>query len=77
MIQHEVTIYLNRPVEQVFAFLTDPDNLRTWQSNLIETERLTDKPLRVGSRFREVRQMGRRSSEYQEHVGVVERELTP
>ena len=41
MIQHEVTIHLNRPVEQVFAFLADSQNLRTWQSNLIENEQLT------------------------------------
>ena len=68
MIQHEVSIHLNRPVEQVFAYLIDPNNLRAWQSNLIENEQLTDKPLRVGSRFREVRQMGRRASEYQAEI---------
>ena len=38
MIQPEVALYLNRPVEQVFAYLNDPSNLRAWQSNLIETE---------------------------------------
>lgn len=68
MIQHEVSIHLNRPVEQVFAYLIDPNNLRAWQSNLIENEQLTDRPLRVGSRFREVRQMGRRASEYQAEI---------
>src|SRR5262245_51703126 len=68
MIQHEVSIHLNQPVEQVFAFLIDPDNLRTWQSNLIETEQLTESPLRVGTRFREVRQMGRRPTEYQAEI---------
>ena len=68
MIQHEVSIYLNRPVEQVFAFLIDPNNLRAWQSNLIETEQLTESPLRVGTRFREVRQMGPRASEYEAEI---------
>lgn len=68
MIQHEVSIHLNRPVEQVFAFLIDPGNLRAWQSNLIESEQLTEKPLRVGTRFREVRRMGRRASEYQAEI---------
>jgi hypothetical protein len=63
MIQHEVALYLNRPVEQVFAYLIDPSNLRSWQSNLIETEQLTESPLRVGTRFREVRQMVPRASE--------------
>ena len=68
MIQHEVSIHLNRPVEQVFAFLIDPNNLRTWQSNLIETEQLTEQPLRVGTRFREVRQMGPRQAEIQGEI---------
>jgi len=68
MIQHEVSIHLDRPVEQVFAYLIDSNNLRAWQSNLIETEQLTENPLRVGTRFREVRQMGRRATEYQAEI---------
>ena len=63
MIQHEVTIHLNRPVEQVFAFLADTRKLSTWQSNLIENEQLTEGPLRVGTRFREVRRTGPSQSE--------------
>ena len=63
MIQHEVTLHLKRPVEQVFAFLADYQNLRTWQSDLIENEQLTEGPLRVGTRFREVRRTGPGQSE--------------
>jgi len=63
MIQHEVSVYLNCPVQQVFEFLADVRNLRAWQSNLIENELLTESLLGVGSRFREVRQMGRRPTE--------------
>jgi uncharacterized protein YndB with AHSA1/START domain len=72
MIQHEVTIHLNRPVDQVFAFLMDTGKLSTWQSNLIKTERLTEGPLRMGSRFREVRRLGRRESEIQGEITVFE-----
>ena len=68
MIQHEVTISLNRPTEQVFAFVTEPSNLAAWQSNLIENELLTEKPLRVGTLFREVRRMGRRPSEIRAEI---------
>jgi uncharacterized protein YndB with AHSA1/START domain len=68
MIQHEVTIHLNRPVEQVFAFLADSKNLRTWQSDLIENEQLTEGTLRVGTRFREVRRTGPRQSEIQAEI---------
>ena len=72
MIQHEVTIHLNRPVEQVFAFLMDTGKLSTWQSNLIKMEQLTEGPLRAGSRFREVRRLGRRDSEIQGEITVFE-----
>jgi uncharacterized protein YndB with AHSA1/START domain len=65
MIQHEVTIHINRPVEQVFGFLADARNLHTWQSNLVENEQLTEEPMSVGTRFREVRRMGPRQSEIQ------------
>jgi uncharacterized protein YndB with AHSA1/START domain len=72
MIQHEVTIHINRPVEQVFAFLADTKNLRAWQSNLVENEQLTEGPLRVGTRFREVRRLGRRPSEIRAEITVFE-----
>jgi uncharacterized protein YndB with AHSA1/START domain len=72
MIQHELTIHLNRPVEQVFAFLMDTSKLSTWQSNLIKLEPLTEGPLRTGSRFREVRRLGRREAEIQGEITAFE-----
>jgi uncharacterized protein YndB with AHSA1/START domain len=68
MIKHEVSIHLNRPVEQVFSFITDPSNLRSWQSNLIEPADLTEKSLSVGTRFREIRTMGPRPTEIQGEI---------
>lgn len=70
MIQHEVTIYINCPADQVFAFLADGKNLRTWQSNLIENEQLTKEPVQVGTLFREVRRTGPRQSEIKAEVTV-------
>jgi uncharacterized membrane protein len=72
MITHEVTIHLNRPVEQVFAFLADTGKVSTWQSNLIKMEQLTEGPLRAGSHFREVRRLGRRESEIQAEITAFE-----
>ena len=72
MIQHEVTIHLNRPVEQVFAFLMDTSKLSTWQSNLIKSEQITDGPLQAGSHFREVRRLGRKESEIQGEITAFE-----
>jgi uncharacterized protein YndB with AHSA1/START domain len=72
MIQHEVAIHLDQPVEKVFAFLAEPKNLPKWQSNLIEVEQLTEGALRVGARVREVRRLGQRSSENKAEVQVFE-----
>ena len=72
MIQHEVTIHLNKPVEQVFAFLTDTSKLSTWQSNLIKSEQLTEGPLRTGSRFREVRRINNKEEEIEGEITTLE-----
>ena len=72
MIQHEVSVHLNRPVDQVFAFLIDARNLLTWQSNLIEVEQLTEGPPRAGTRIREVRRIGRGPSEILTVITVFE-----
>ena len=68
MIQYDVSMHLNRPVEEVFAFLSDASKHPTWQSDLIESEQLTDGPLRVGTRIREVRRLGRRPTAYEGEV---------
>src|SRR5688572_22386096 len=72
MIKHEVTIHLNKPVEQVFAFLTDTSKLTTWQSNLIKSEPLTEGPLRAGSRFREVRRINNKEEEIEAEITALE-----
>jgi uncharacterized protein YndB with AHSA1/START domain len=72
MIRHEVTVHLNQPVEQVFAFLMDTSKLTTWQSNLIKSEPITKGPLRPGSRFREVRRINGKESEIQGEITTLE-----
>lgn len=72
MIQHEVSVHLDQPVEQVFAFLMDPSKLTSWQANLIKSEPLTEGPLRLGSRFREVRRLGGKESEFQGEITAFE-----
>jgi uncharacterized protein YndB with AHSA1/START domain len=72
MIKHELTIHFNRPVEQVFAFLVDTGKVSSWQSSLIELEQLTEGPLRAGSRFREIRRLGRRDAKIEGQVTAFE-----
>src|SRR5262245_25017369 len=72
MIQHEVSVYLNQPVEQVFTFLVDAGKVTAWQSNLIKLEQITEGPVRLGSRFHEVRRLGRKDSEIYGEVTALE-----
>jgi uncharacterized protein YndB with AHSA1/START domain len=72
MIQQEISVHLNQPVERVFAFLTDSNKLTSWQSNLIKIEPLVEGPLCLGSRFREVRRMGRKETEIEAEITAFE-----
>ena len=72
MINQEVHVYINRPVEQVFTFIIDSQNLSKWQSNLVKSEKITEGKWRVGTKFREVRRMGGRESEVQGEITILE-----
>lgn len=57
-----VSAVIQRPVEEVFAFVTDARNNLLWQasSGLQETRQLPDGPVGVGTRITEIRSfMGR------------------
>ena len=54
VIDFEVETQIVRPVREVFAYVTEPANLHSWQTNTVSVERLDDGPLRAGSRLREV-----------------------
>ncbi len=73
MIHHEISIHLNCPPHDVFAFLVDPQKLMLWQSNLIKSEIVSEGPLHVGSRFHEVRRMGPREVDIRGEIS----EFTP
>jgi uncharacterized protein YndB with AHSA1/START domain len=62
------TVEIARAPEEVFAFVVDPAKLPVWQ-DAEEVQQLTDGPVRVGTRFREVHKvMGRRRVELTEVV---------
>ena len=54
MIDFTIETHIARPVEEVFAYSTDPDRLATWQTNTVSAKREEPGPLRLGSRLREV-----------------------
>src|SRR5216683_8368902 len=59
-IQQNVTIA--RPVDQVFAFLANPDNIPRWRPDVLET-RSGGGPLQMGSEFDEVINFGGRKTQ--------------
>ena len=58
-LEHEVVI--ERPLEEVFGYVSDPSRVPEWQSGVLEVRKDGDEPMRAGLRWREVRTfMGRR-----------------
>jgi uncharacterized protein YndB with AHSA1/START domain len=53
MIKHSIVI--NRPAEEVFAYLDQVDRHNEWQGQLVSTTVETDGPIRVGTRVVERR----------------------
>jgi uncharacterized membrane protein len=51
MLREKRSIVINRPVDEVFAYVTDPRNNATWNAWIIETVMRDDEPLAVGSEF--------------------------
>jgi uncharacterized protein YndB with AHSA1/START domain len=45
---------IKRPVAEVFAYVTDPAKLATWQTNTVSAMAEDGAPLHLGSRLREV-----------------------
>jgi uncharacterized membrane protein len=65
-------VVINRPRDAVAAYAADPANAPEWYVNIKSVERLTEPPLRVGSRVAFVAQfLGRRLAYTYEIVDLV------
>ena len=53
MAHAEGKITIARPVQEVFAFILDGENSRLWQPSILAIRRTTDKPLGVGTQFKQ------------------------
>jgi uncharacterized membrane protein len=53
-------IMINRPVEQVFDYVADQRNEPIYNSRMLRSEKITDGPIGVGTRFRATARSGRR-----------------
>ena len=54
MIDFTLETHIDRPAAEVFAYVTDPDRLATWQTNTVSSVQEGDGPLGLGTRLREV-----------------------
>ena len=69
MIKNEKSIIIQRPIEKVFAFVSDLQNATQWQSGVLEVRRVTEGPLGIGTQFAFVRKfMGRKMEAISEFV---------
>jgi uncharacterized protein YndB with AHSA1/START domain len=69
MIKKEKSIIIDRPIEEVFAFVGDLETGIQWQSALLEVRRTTQGPLGVGTQFTSVRKfMGQKVEATVEYV---------
>ena len=55
MLEFENTIRINRPVEEVFAFLSDFQNIPKWNYYVLEVRQLSESPIGIGTTYHQVR----------------------
>ena len=63
MATFENTVMISRPIEEVFAFLSDFENVPTWNYAIIETHKVSEGPVGVGTIYQQVRSVPSRSKE--------------
>jgi uncharacterized protein YndB with AHSA1/START domain len=56
-------VTIERPVHEVFAFVADPENVPKWNYAIVETRKTSEGPVAVGSTYRQVRSLPRKSEE--------------
>ncbi len=59
----ENTVTIQKPAEEVFAFLADFENIPKWNYAIDETHKISAGPVGVGTRYRQIRSVPGRSVE--------------
>ncbi len=72
MFAHKVEIDINRPVPEVFAFITNPANHARWDSTSLVMEPQSHGAWHSGMKLREVRKLGGRETEVWSQVADLE-----
>jgi uncharacterized protein YndB with AHSA1/START domain len=59
----ENTVLIARPIEDVFAFLSDLENVPKWNYAIVETRKVSTGPIVVGTTYQQIRSVPSRSEE--------------
>lgn len=61
MINLDLVVLIDKPVKDVFAFVTNPNNMSKWNSAVVSLQQITPGDVGVGTKFKNVGEMmGRR-----------------
>lgn len=63
MASFDNSVIIQRPVEEVFAFLADFENVPKWNYAIVETTKISPGPVRVGTAYRQTRSVPTESEE--------------
>ena len=63
MATFENTEMIARPIKEVFAFLSDLENIPKWNYAIVETRKISEGPVGVGTTYHQVRSVPSRSEE--------------
>jgi uncharacterized membrane protein len=78
VLEFENTIRIDRPVDEVFAFLSDFENIPKWNYYVLEVRQLSESPRGVGPIYHQVRKTDEqdfRIIEYEPHHTVAVKTL--
>ena len=80
MLEFENTVYIDRPVDEAFAFLSDFENIPKWNYYVLEVRQLSESPIGVGTTYHQVRKTDEqdfRITEFEPNHTVAVKTLRP
>lgn len=72
MLKFSADLKVNRPIDKVFAWLTNAENQAKFDKSSLKMEALTAGPWRTGTQFRELRDLGGRKTEVFSEIAELE-----
>jgi uncharacterized membrane protein len=55
VLEFENTIAIDRPIDEVFAFLSDFENIPKWNYYVLEVRQLSESPIGIGTTYHQLR----------------------